>query len=182
MRKLYAPTVLGLIVLGGAAWAAARQPWLTTVIGAGRLPGSTIKTSGTDAFAPLAAFGLVTLAAGLGVLASSGSVRRIVGFLVVLVGAGGVAGSFADVHAAAAHKLAESPALATGATHESLAVWPFITPALFVVIAALGILVVVCARRWPAMSARYDAPTREVAGDEPADLWKALDDGRDPTQ
>ena len=43
---------------------------------------------------------------------------------------------------------------------------------------------------WPEMGRRYDAPTAEQAeraeqpepdGNEPLDLWKAMDEGRDPT-
>jgi hypothetical protein len=42
--------------------------------------------------------------------------------------------------------------------------------------------------RWPEMSSRYDAPTARSTEQEPAaeladlELWKALDEGRDPTE
>lgn len=35
------------------------------------------------------------------------------------------------------------------------------------------------AHRWPAMGARYDAPGGAVAGEQ--DMWRTLDEGRDPT-
>lgn len=35
------------------------------------------------------------------------------------------------------------------------------------------------AHRWPAMGTRYDAPGRAAAGDQ--DMWRTLDEGRDPT-
>jgi len=39
---------------------------------------------------------------------------------------------------------------------------------------------------WPEMGSRYDAPTARTEVDDPArmedvDLWRALDQGRDPT-
>jgi hypothetical protein len=36
------------------------------------------------------------------------------------------------------------------------------------------------AQRWPEMSRRYDAPTDQESRTD-NDLWKALDEGRDPT-
>lgn len=188
MRKLYAPTILGLVVLGAAAWAAARQPWSSTVIGAGKLPGSTIDTAGADAFAPLPALGLVVLATGLGLLASGGLVRRMVGVLAVLASVTGLALSILAVARGVAESrresLAESPAWSGDlvATTTTWTLWPWLATGAFGLAVALGLLVVVCARRWPTMSARYDAPTRAASSDEPLDLWKALDDGRDPTQ
>jgi cytochrome c-type biogenesis protein CcmH/NrfG len=48
------------------------------------------------------------------------------------------------------------------------------------------VVAVVAAPRWPAMGSKYDAPaTRAEAGTaEPVteqEMWRALDDGRDPT-
>jgi uncharacterized membrane protein (TIGR02234 family) len=188
MRKLYAPAVLGLVITGGAAWVAARQPWTVTVIGAGKLPGSTIQTSGADAFAALPALGLVILAAGLGVLASSGWIRRVVGALVMVVGSGGLALAAAAIQHGIAEArneyLATSPAWSGDivGTRINWTLWPWLATGAFALAIALGLLATLCARIWPTMSARYDAPRRGVSGDEPADLWKALDDGQDPTQ
>jgi hypothetical protein len=36
--------------------------------------------------------------------------------------------------------------------------------------------------RWPTMSSRYDAPAARSAAPHETDLWKALDEGRDPTE
>ncbi len=48
-----------------------------------------------------------------------------------------------------------------------------------------GVLAVRWARGWPEMGSRYDAPAAPAGGsDEPRsnlDIWKALDEGRDPT-
>jgi uncharacterized membrane protein (TIGR02234 family) len=51
---------------------------------------------------------------------------------------------------------------------------------------SLGVLAVAWRRapRWPTMSSRYDAPrhaTAAAATSEPTQLWKALDEGVDPT-
>jgi Tryptophan-associated transmembrane protein (Trp_oprn_chp) len=41
-------------------------------------------------------------------------------------------------------------------------------------------------RSWPEMGSRYDAPGRRAEAEDPArmeeiDLWRAIDEGRDPT-
>jgi len=60
------------------------------------------------------------------------------------------------------------------------------------VVAPLALAVVLLgwrfAPRWPEMSSRYDAPATSTTPDVPAEdlvdreLWKALDEGRDPTE
>lgn len=50
-------------------------------------------------------------------------------------------------------------------------------------LAVAGLLTLRYGRSWPAMGSRYEAPTRKAPAksDTPADLWKALDRGEDPT-
>jgi uncharacterized membrane protein (TIGR02234 family) len=75
-------------------------------------------------------------------------------------------------------------------TSVSTTVWPYVAGvgALLSAVAFVGALVK--APTWPEMSARYDAPAAGPAGsatERPAEeltdaeLWKALDEGRDPT-
>lgn len=182
----YAFAVIGLIVLGGFAWYATGQAWDTvTVEETAKVPGNTFNVSGRDAAAPLAGLALVVGAAGLGVVASSGTVRRAVAALAVLAALGGAVWSLAlDLGAVTDQLAAESPAFIPGndLIHE-LRPWRYITTLAFLGAGVLGAFVFVRAERWPSMSARYDRPAGEApVSDHPQDLWKALDDGRDPTQ
>jgi uncharacterized membrane protein (TIGR02234 family) len=75
--------------------------------------------------------------------------------------------------------------------------WPWLAALGGVLVVAAGVLTVLRGAAWPGMSARYDAPAgkRSAAGPRraaaaasapagqptPADLWKALDRGEDPT-
>jgi hypothetical protein len=54
-----------------------------------------------------------------------------------------------------------------------------------VALAAFAVAVRTC-RSWPEMGSRYDAPARPTRDPEPEemediDLWRAIDQGRDPT-
>ncbi|WP_371496408.1 TIGR02234 family membrane protein [Kitasatospora sp. NBC_00374] len=132
---------------------------------------------------------LVALAAAVAVFAVRGRARAAVGVLTVLAGLGAAAGAVlgatdtAGLHAEAARKLALADAQAQQISHSG---WPWVALAGGVLLALAGALTVRSGRHWPAMGARYDAPTRKAsavprAADSPADLWKALDRGEDPT-
>jgi uncharacterized membrane protein (TIGR02234 family) len=68
--------------------------------------------------------------------------------------------------------------------------WPWLAVAGALVSAAVSVVTLRQAGRWPEMSSRYDAPAGEAATTSPpapeeatsADLWKAMDEGRDPTE
>jgi hypothetical protein len=60
-----------------------------------------------------------------------------------------------------------------------------------VVMVATSAAAVAWVRHWPEMGTRYDAPTDAAGGDGRTrtreaetnlDMWKALDEGRDPTE
>lgn len=135
---------------------------------------------------------MVALAAMVAVFAVRGRARLLVGALTVLAGLGTVAGALlgnsdtAGLHAAAASKLAVSGAHAEQITRTA---WPWVALAGGVLLALAGLLTVRFGRSWPAMGSRYEAPTRAAAARSavttpattPADLWKALDRGEDPT-
>ncbi|WP_344337428.1 Trp biosynthesis-associated membrane protein, partial [Kitasatospora putterlickiae] len=75
---------------------------------------------------------------------------------------------------------------ATGVGHTA---WPWVALAGGLLLALAGLLTVRYGRGWPAMGSRYEAPTGKAsakrpsagAAQNPADLWKALDRGEDPT-
>lgn len=130
---------------------------------------------------------LVALAAAVALFAVRGAGRVAVGVLALLAGLGTAAasavgaGDSAALHTEAARKLALSGTRATEVSHT---LWPWLALVGGVLLAAAGLLTVRYGRSWPTMGSRYDAPTRKAparAADTPADLWKALDRGEDPT-
>jgi uncharacterized membrane protein (TIGR02234 family) len=139
------------------------------------------------ATAPLAlALALVALASWGVLLVLRGRMRRVVALVGVLAAAGVVAATvlaYGDVETAAIEA-----ASAAGATSEvfetSFTGWYWTTLVAGAVSLAALVVAVLRAPGWPAMGSRYDNP---AARDEPAaprtdeDLWKALDEGRDPT-
>ena len=154
----------------------------------GALPGASVATE-TGATYPLAsAVSLVLLAAWGVLLVTRGRGRR--GFsllaalaalgLVVVVVTGGL-----TLPGAAAGDLASTlgrPGAEVGRTGWS---WTGAVAAVLAVVPA--VLAVRLVPSWPEMGARYDAPadaaaaarTGGVASEQ--ELWKALDEGRDPT-
>jgi len=141
----------------------------------------TISVSGGSALPELVPLALVALAGFGAALATHGTVRRLVGVVVVLCGAVITIRSvvsFGDQPAALVSSLSR-PAEAVGAPQLHAA-----GPALGVLggllLAAAGALI---AAGWGArqrLGARYDAPTGP-ATQTSTDWWKALDAGADPT-
>lgn len=191
-RRWYAPTVLGLLACGGLVFFAGSRVWMSGRVRADGLPSDLVTVTGSAAEPLVPALGLVIGAAALAVLATRGRLRRLVGVLTV-VAATAVAvisatdgGALADAFDAAVR---QSTAF-TGANSPAdvdRSLWPWVVRVTAIVAAALGLLTVRCARIWPSMSGRYDAPGTatthvvDVSRDDGADVWKALDDGQDPT-
>jgi uncharacterized membrane protein (TIGR02234 family) len=189
VRRLYAPVVLATLAAGGLAFFTASRTWAHARIAAEGLPPDTVKVSGSDGQPIISALALVAVTAALAVLASSPRVRRGVGVFTVAVAVAGIVlvllgGSSIDDEMAKAVKA--SPAF-TGAnspaTHHTL--WPAVTVVAFLLVAGLGAITARFGPAWPTMGRRYEAPMARPADTTPqtdADMWKALDEGRDPTQ
>lgn len=178
MRRLYAPTVLGLILCGGLAWVFGTLTWVEAT-GAGD---TTIEAPGSEMAPAVGALALVLCAAALGVLAAGPTLRRVIGVVIVLCATGAlvaIATMDADAEAVAAATQA-SAVLGAELTDVSRTAWPVVTGLLLVAGAALGVVTVLGAAAWPTMGARYESPqARPPASDD--DTWKQLDAGIDPT-
>ncbi|MFD0330989.1 TIGR02234 family membrane protein [Streptacidiphilus monticola] len=188
MAVMLGATLLGatlLLVAAGQTW----QSGEVSAQGATR----AVSVSGHDVSGIPGALALVGLAATVGVFAVRGRARTVMGLLVALAGAvsAGVAvsvlaggfGAALDEKAARTIGLAEATA-----QHVTGTAWPLVTLAGGLLVLAAGLLTTRQGARWPGMSARYDAPVRAAAkgaparpAETPADLWKALDRGEDPT-
>ena len=188
-RRTFGPVVLvGLASAGLAAWAG-NQDWATfdqqPDPGTGSEAYESAITVGFSSLpsAPLvSALAYVVLAAWGVLLVSRGRVRRSMAVLAALA-------SLAMLVAAVV-----AFASATGTLTEPLAQagldgsvertpWPYVA----IVVSAVSLAACVAAVRlvpeWPEMGSRYDAPGSSPpqgdAGD--LDIWRALDQGRDPT-
>ena len=137
---------------------------------------------------PLAgALALVLLAAWGVVLVTRGVVRRLgTGLLVLVAGALVVVTGYAFWGLDA--RLEEDfEALRTGVPYSEVLTrmtgWYWSAAAASVLALASAVAALRYAGSWPTMSSRYDAPSDRPQGEirTDTDLWKALDEGHDPT-
>jgi uncharacterized membrane protein (TIGR02234 family) len=184
-RRELLGAVLGCLAAAAVVLLAVGRPWVRAASAGGSLVTAvTIELPGRTLRPGVAALGLVALAAAVAVPATRGVARALVGAVVVVAGLGIVVLS-ADVlrdsagAAAATDEVRRTAGVATtGAT-----AWPTVAAVAGGCVAVCGIGVLVRGRRWPGMSARYDAPQtrRARTADPDTALWEALDRGDDPT-
>lgn len=162
-------------VAGAREWATSRGDAAGIRVDAG--------VSGAESAPLVSALALVALAAWGVVLVVRGRLRRV----VAAVGLVSALGSLAAVLLAfdRVQDDAVAATVARGATGDTfttgLSAWYFLAGA-GAVLAVAGLAVaVVRAPGWPAMGSRYDAPSVPARADQDEDLWRALDEGRDPT-
>lgn len=189
-RRLYAPVVLGTLAAGGLAFFALGRTWARSKVVADGLTTDTVSTTGADAHPLASALALVIIASALAILAASRRIRRVVGVLAVVVALVGIwiivqGGDALDDTLTAA--VENSPAF-TGSNHPDVVEetsWRLVAMVAFAIAAVLGAVTTRLALQWPTMSSRYDAPPVRPSAQQTQDdhdMWKALDEGRDPTQ
>lgn len=181
--RSFGPTVLAGLAGAVLAAVAAGQDWATA---SGQAAGVDVAaaTKGSSS-APLAvALALVVLAAWGVVLVLRRGARRVVAVFGLLASAGVLAAT--AVAFGRAQEDAVRAVVAKGGTGDafasSLTGWYYICGVGAALTLAAFVVAVVASPRWPAMGSRYDAPAARAA--EPhteQDLWRALDDGHDPT-
>lgn len=187
-RGSFGPTVLlGLAGSGLAALAGSRD-WATA---SGDAAGIKVHAAATGSqAAPLAtALALVALAAWGVVLVARGRVRR----LVALVGAAAALGVLiAVVYAWDGARDAALAALAGKHAGDDVAsasrtAWYYLCGVGGLLTLVSSAVAVVVSPAWPAMGSKYDAPgagTQQPANRQPVteqEMWRALDQGHDPT-
>ena len=162
-----------------------------------------VTATGSQTTGVPSALALVGLASAVAVFAVRGFGRRLLGALLALAGAGvvEVCVTAATGTAALDRRAAAAVGLSTAAAnHVTHSVWPWAGVVGGLLLVAAGLLVITRGRDWPGMSSRYDAPVRRrvvgpgtaatagpgrsrpQAEQTPADVWKALDRGEDPTE
>ncbi|RNL86498.1 Trp biosynthesis-associated membrane protein [Halostreptopolyspora alba] len=185
-RREFAAALLGTLAGAAALLAATGQTWAVARVGAaGPTAAAEVNLAGDDTAPVAAAIGWVALAALAALLATKGWARRGLG--VLLTAFAGVAlldvwtgtRPAALVRAVAARATTEGdvsgPALEPG--------WPLLAAFGAVLLLGAGATTAIRGAAWPGMGSRYDrhsAPATVRAGD-PAELWKSLDSGADPT-
>ena len=184
---------IGLEVVGaGLALLISLRDWQTVTTGRpGRGP-DVLDLNGRTVDSASTAIALVALAGVVAVLATRGVLRRVVGGLVAVAGAGLVwraALALSPVSAARARSLVAShhQTVSTSGTVPRVAVhsvWPVLSLLCGVLVLAAGALIAGRGHRWQVMSARYEAAPDAAAEDQAkaaATMWRALDEGNDPT-
>ena len=179
--RSFGTTVLVGLAAAGLAVVADGKDWARASGDAAGVPVHAAATG--SAVAPLAvALALVGLASWGVLLVTRGRVRRVVaavGSVAMLVSLL-AAGAFGKAHAAAVEAVRGRGAIGDVSVH--VTAWQVAA----LLAAAVGWLcLLVAARRahrWPAMGSGYDAPGARA--EQPVtdqDLWRALDEGHDPT-
>jgi uncharacterized membrane protein (TIGR02234 family) len=172
----------GCLFIGGAlALVASEQPWWRATG-----EGVALGFSGTEATGGLSqALALVALAGTLLMLALRTRGRRITGGLLLLVGIGFAVVGARGLQPTADAVRGQAPEVSLTETFQlSVTVWPWVFTFAGVLVAAAAVLTMITAGTWPARSDRFrPAPgTAEApAAEDPAELWKAMDAGVDPT-
>jgi hypothetical protein len=189
-RRTFGPVVLLGLAAATLAAVAGNKPWAEGRSGqveTGATGYGADVTITTAQQMPLAgALGLVVLACWGVVLVARGRFRRAVGWLAVLAAAGLVvtcAAGATQVQSA----LTDALVAASGADTASVSLTGWYVAACVgaVVSLAATIAAALWMRHWPEMGTRYDAPSGGAASEEHPtgnlELWKAIDEGRDPT-
>jgi len=186
-RRSFGAVVAAGLVFAGLAAVASRQPWahgsapggfgeLSATVEAGKVPAAS-------------ALSLVVLACWGVLLVTRGRVRRVVAVLALLASLGLAVAVVVAFSTAPDHVRDAYHELGVAHPDTGLSGWYWVAA-----VATVGtVLTTAAAVRlvpgWPEMGRRYDAPAdaAPTPGEQPPeeqenlDLWKAMDEGRDPT-
>jgi hypothetical protein len=179
-RRLFGATVLtGLAGAGLAAFAGGRAWAAPDTTG-----GTAALVDRSGGHVPLAAaLGLVALACWGVLLVTRKVVRRVVAVLGALVSAGLLVTAILGRSSALSSARDATVNLGVSGVGVHTTAWWWVGLLMSVVALAAAVLAVQLCPSWPEMGSRYDAPVRrpEVEDMSEVDLWRALDQGRDPT-
>ncbi len=188
-RKTFGPVLLLGVGAGILSAVASSRTWIEYADPDPQVLDPVVATGGAGQVPLATALSLVVLACWGVVLVTRRVVRRVVAVLGLLA-AVGVAAVVVWAWFTLPDQQPEPAALASGIDSGDLSWTPWFWAAaaaavLSVVATALAVRWV---RHWPEMGSRYDAPGAAPADDPPPEdasnleLWKAMDEGRDPTE
>jgi uncharacterized membrane protein (TIGR02234 family) len=182
-RRTFAPAVLLGLAAAGLGAVAGNRPWVAWS-GDGADDLTMARLTGDDsATVPLAgALALVLLACWGVVLVTRGRLRRLVGALGLVVALAMVLTTLLGVRSATAGLRDDLSRLGVGDVSTQVQAWFWVYLGCAVIAVVVAGLAVRWMPSWPEMGARYDAPGSSAQRDRTdLDLWRALDEGRDPT-
>lgn len=188
-RHTFGPVVLLGLATAGLAALASAKPWIGGASARQGAADASMTALDTGTRYPLAsALSLVLLASWGVLLVTRGVVRRGFAVVAALASAGLVAGVVvAYVTLPDQARDSTRALISRGTAEQGFSGW-FWTAAVAAVVALVpAVLAVRLVPSWPEMGSRYDAPGTAQAAEtrqEPQteqELWKALDEGRDPT-
>jgi uncharacterized membrane protein (TIGR02234 family) len=188
-RSGYALTIVAGLAASAACSVAVAQPWARATATVPGLPPIEASVDGADVAPIAAALAVVCLAAFGAVIATRRWVRRALGVLIVGCAAVVV---FVAVAPGSTTGLLEDALSAKGWTgghyDRSVTAWRVVAGFAAALTMAAGAVVARFGGEWATMGARYDSPAdtqsaRPTADEELSDaaMWRALDDGGDPT-
>jgi uncharacterized membrane protein (TIGR02234 family) len=178
-RRTFGPAVLLGLLGSGLCALSGGKPW------ADSSGGSASALVGASAgHVPLAgALGLVALACWGVLLVTRAVVRRVVAVLAALASAGLVATALLGRSAALDSARTATVDLGTTKAGVHVTGWWWLALVASLVALAAAVAAVRWCRSWPEMGSRYDAPASRPTPEQltDMDLWRAIDQGRDPT-
>jgi uncharacterized membrane protein (TIGR02234 family) len=186
-RRTFGPVVLVGLAAGALTAIAAERPAVTGSGDAANAVSSRLVSY--DAHLPVVtALSLVVLACWGVVLVTRGRVRRAVAALGTLAALGALAAALAAYSQVPDQFRDELALVGISDPDLSHTVWYWAAVVGALLSALAGALAVSWAPAWPEMGTRYDAPGAAPAPpvvppeeQSSLDLWKAMDEGRDPT-
>jgi len=182
-RRTFGPVVL--LGLAGATLAAVGGNQ-QAVTGAASSPRLTLTFDGSMPL--VTALALVALASWGVLLVTRGRVRRVMAVLGTLAAGGALVAAVVAYPQVSDDLRDQLDQLGIDGADIGPTAWYWAALVGTVPALAAGVLATLWCRAWPEMGRKYDAPTAPVTTSEAPpeeqsslDLWKAMDEGRDPT-
>ncbi|WP_052810050.1 Trp biosynthesis-associated membrane protein [Streptomonospora alba] len=186
-RRAEFAAALGAVTAGAAALTGASgRTWARAEVDlGGPVAAAPVELTGGDIAPTAFAMGMAGLAAVAALAATRGAPRRVLGAIIALFGAAALGSVWRGTRTAAVEQAAAERSTAHGGIEalHLVALWPGLAAAGAALLVAAGAYTLVRGAAWPAMGSRYDrhsAPGTARPSD-PAELWKSLDSGADPT-
>ncbi|TQN31451.1 putative membrane protein (TIGR02234 family) [Haloactinospora alba] len=185
-RGEYTTVLLAILAGTTALLTASGQTWASgSVVLPDPLAPASVALSGDEVTRTVSALGWAGLAGVAALVASRGKARRVLGVPVAGFGAVAAYDIWHSTRGSELTRLASEQSAVDGpisgpTVHTA---WPVLAAAGAVLLVAAGVATVVRGGAWPVMGSRYDrhgSADANRAG-EPAELWKTLDSGVDPT-
>lgn len=191
MKRTFWPTTLALAAVAGLAWFATARTWGNGMSFDDTLPTVKVRLTGSEAAPLVAACALVVIAAAFALLVTPALARKVIAGIAFLASVGGFVAALvspSSVEHAVRTQLEASPGV-TDDIRVYVSNWHWWAVAALAATALISLAALRWSASWPTMSSRYDAPGEaqqpesfNVAEATSRDLWKAFDEGRDPTE